>query len=451
MLSCRYQYDEHYFLTDPDEFIQEFMADDPSWQLLEKPINVKEFEDLPFVRSVFFHFGMKFLDDPKAVLHTNSKGGAEVKIRIPEAYVRDVVFHYQLRYAERERKHESDYKGAKLDRFVFQSMINDHVIYSVHVPTVGEYFLEVFANKIDDSHKIGDDPNAPMMPFRLKCACKFRVVCESLSNKMHPLPNCAAGEWGPEKALRHFNLKAITHKTGVITVNDKFDVKFQMPRPLHFVAKLRMNGVDDHFLDRFIQQNISGDIATFTVSFPHIGQFGLDLYARPEEATDNHTLAHACKYLINVDKVSHPVELEVSKPEMAAHMTKDKWGPSQLFEKFGMKCINYKDPKIKVSSTNQVNIEISLPERVMVSYHFVREPDEDHRDHVSVVREDSGRVVKFFVNMIKPGNYLLAIYAKQDTDASKKMANVYNYMIKYNPDDSLGKKKSLFRKLSGSS
>ena len=29
----RYQYDEHYFLTDPDEFIQEFWAQDPSWQV----------------------------------------------------------------------------------------------------------------------------------------------------------------------------------------------------------------------------------------------------------------------------------------------------------------------------------------------------------------------------------------------------------------------------------
>ena len=29
----RYQYDEHYFLTDPDEFIQEFWAQDPDWQV----------------------------------------------------------------------------------------------------------------------------------------------------------------------------------------------------------------------------------------------------------------------------------------------------------------------------------------------------------------------------------------------------------------------------------
>ena len=46
----RYQYDDHYFMTDPDEFIQEFWPHDPKWQLLASPITLEEFEALPFVR-----------------------------------------------------------------------------------------------------------------------------------------------------------------------------------------------------------------------------------------------------------------------------------------------------------------------------------------------------------------------------------------------------------------
>lgn len=49
----RYQYDDHYFMTDPDEFIQEFWPHDPKWQLLESPITLDEFEALPFVRYKF--------------------------------------------------------------------------------------------------------------------------------------------------------------------------------------------------------------------------------------------------------------------------------------------------------------------------------------------------------------------------------------------------------------
>ena len=32
---CRYEYDDHYFLTDPKEFIYEFFPLQPEWQLLK--------------------------------------------------------------------------------------------------------------------------------------------------------------------------------------------------------------------------------------------------------------------------------------------------------------------------------------------------------------------------------------------------------------------------------
>jgi hypothetical protein len=35
------------------------------------------------------------------------------------------------------------------------------------------------------------------------------VVCKNMTGKMHPLPNCAAGEWGPKKAFRHFGIMPI--------------------------------------------------------------------------------------------------------------------------------------------------------------------------------------------------------------------------------------------------
>lgn len=70
----RYQFDEHYFLTDPDEFIKEFWASEPEWQLLEQPITLGQFEATPFVRSVFFHCGLEFDQPLPAVLYTDSKG-----------------------------------------------------------------------------------------------------------------------------------------------------------------------------------------------------------------------------------------------------------------------------------------------------------------------------------------------------------------------------------------
>lgn len=95
----RYQYDEHYFLTDPDEFIQEFWAKDPEWQLLERPISLDEFIALPFVRSIFFHYGLEFTEPINSIVPCDNKGGAEVKINVPEDMGDDVIFHYQVDYS----------------------------------------------------------------------------------------------------------------------------------------------------------------------------------------------------------------------------------------------------------------------------------------------------------------------------------------------------------------
>ncbi|ESP03308.1 hypothetical protein LOTGIDRAFT_137570, partial [Lottia gigantea] len=300
----RYQYDEHYFLTDPDEFIQEFWPHDPKWQLLECPLELADFESLPFVRSVFFHYGMQFDQHKAAVIETGEKGGIKIALRIPEEHESDLVFFYQLRFADKERRNDLTYRGANLERFVFQAMVDNSVTFSIHVPTVAEYFFEVFANKIDETNRCLEDSNSNLAPFRLKCACKFKITCGSLIGKMHALPNCAAGEWGPKKAYRHFGLKPIlpADQYGMLTVEDKFQIRFQIPRPLQFVAKLRMNQVEDQVLEPFIHLTAEGQILSVSATLPQPGQYGLDLYARPKGSSEGNTLSHSCKYLINCIK-----------------------------------------------------------------------------------------------------------------------------------------------------
>ncbi len=450
----RYQYDEHYFLTDPDEFIQEFWSQDPQWQLLERPISLEEFEAMPFVRSVFFHYGLEFESDLKAVLHTDNKGGAEVKIRVPDEFAQDLVFHYQIRFSDRERRNETEFRGAKLERFVFHSLVDGYALFSVHVPTPAAYFLEIFANKIDDSNKIGDDPNATMMPFRLKCACKFKVICEELVGKMHPLPNCASGEWGPSKGQRHFGLLPLTHTTGVVSFDNETEIRFKLPRSLHFLCKLRMNGVEDQMLEKYVSHSVIDTTMLVRIKPPQPGQFGLDIYARPEDAADNHTLAHACKYLLNCTRVNDPIEIPVSKHvvEPKSQMPKERWGPLPSFNELGLRTISHKEANIDKQDLSPIVIEIGLGDPVKLSYHLILEPDEDYRDKVAM--KENGKKAKFTMNLTKPGNYLFALYARKKKDSENNMINVYNYMIKFAPafeerESTLQKKKKskgLFKK-----
>ena len=75
IIVLRYEYDDHYFLTDPKEFIYEFFPLQSEWQLLKTTISLHDFEELPFVRSLFFRYGLYFPDDnTKAVMYTDSTG-----------------------------------------------------------------------------------------------------------------------------------------------------------------------------------------------------------------------------------------------------------------------------------------------------------------------------------------------------------------------------------------
>ena len=448
----RYQYDEHYFLTDPDEFIQEFWAQDPEWQLLERPVTLDEFEAMPFVRSVFFHYGLEFVEPMKAVLMTDNRGGAEVKIGVPPELAEDLVFHYQLRFADRDMRDLVEYKKAKLERFVYHTLVDGYALFSIHVPTPASYFLEVFAIKIDDSNRISDDPNATMMPFRLKCACKFKIVCEELSGKMHPLPNCASGEWGPSKGTRHFGLVPESHRGGVTTVDNDVEIRFKLQRPLYFLCKLRLNGAEDHALEKFVAHSVHDGTLTVRVRPPQPGQYGLDIYARPEDATNNQSLAHACKYLLNCTRVANPVDLPgpgspsdmitKTNPKPATPPSDENYGPTPAFDAVGLKTISHKDPCIdKIDKNGTVTVEFGAVEGYCLTTKLIRLGTEQEDWSHKVTPKDSSKKVKFVVALPKSGIYRFSLLADKKDEGQNAVVIVYNYKIQWIADDGTKTKK----------
>ena len=136
----KYQYDEHYFLPDPEEFILEFFPHTAEWQLLEQPITLDEFESLPFVRSLFFHYHLDFVNQRQAVIYTNARGACDIKLRMPEDLKSRLAFHFHLRLAHKE---DNEVNGVKLERYVLHTIQDDLVSFNVHVPLAADYFIEV--------------------------------------------------------------------------------------------------------------------------------------------------------------------------------------------------------------------------------------------------------------------------------------------------------------------
>ncbi|KAG8338268.1 hypothetical protein J6590_005810 [Homalodisca vitripennis] len=300
--SLRYEYDDHYFLTDPREFIYEFFPLQADWQLLKTPITLQEFEELPFVRSLFFRYGLYFPDShTKAVMYTDATGAATVRIAMPTNMQSSLIFHYNLKFYDSDG---DTYDGVSLKRFVMQSVVGNMVAFRVHAPSSGAFLLDIFANAVTPKEYLTGEP------MKFKSVCKFKIACEELQTVMVPLPDCASGEWGPTKATRLFGLIPITHQDALVFAGRELELQFRMSRPLtDFMATLHKNGVEEKRLSKFVSHVVSDDdVVTFLISFPEEGQYGLDIYTRElggasaESTGEKHLLTHCCKYLINSSK-----------------------------------------------------------------------------------------------------------------------------------------------------
>ncbi|XP_012284917.1 hillarin [Orussus abietinus] len=301
--SLRYEYDDHYFLTDPREFIYEFFPLQEEWQLLQQPISVKDFEELPFVRSLFFRYGLYFPDtNTNAVMHTDSTGAATVRIAMPAHMQSSLIFHYNLKFYDSDG---DGYDGISLKRFVMQSVVGNMVAFRVHAPCSGAFLLDIFANAVTPREYLTGEP------MKFKSVCKFKIACEELQTVMVPLPDCASGEWGPTKATRLFGLVPITHQDALVFAGRELEIQFRMSRPLtDFMATLHKNGIEEKRLSKYVSHLVAdNDVVTFSINFPEEGQYGLDIYTRElstpphqEVSGEKHLLTHCCKYLINSSK-----------------------------------------------------------------------------------------------------------------------------------------------------
>ncbi|CAD6192087.1 unnamed protein product [Caenorhabditis auriculariae] len=291
--NLRYEYDDHYFMTDPEEFIYEFYPSEQAWQLLPHPLSLDQFERIPFVRSLFFKYDLAFTDPRlESTIYTDRTGAATVSIRLP-SNGDSLIFHYNLKFFDSE---ETTINGLSLKRFVMQSVTDDIVTFRVHAPSTRPLLLDIFANSVTSGAYLTGQP------IKFKSVCKFKVICESLQVIMVPLPECASGEWGPAKATRLFGLLAASHPEAIINTGRHAEIRFRMTRPLsEFVASLHRNRTEDRALQNCTRTTLRGDVVSIQIEFPEEGQYGLDIYTRQDDQLINgkQLLTHCCKYLIH--------------------------------------------------------------------------------------------------------------------------------------------------------
>ena len=123
------QFQEHYFLTPPESFILDHLPEDQQWQLIDRPISLREFEDYLFLKPAFFRYGLSVKSHYKNTLNIYDE--TKVEFYAPD----DVSLIGQL---FQNGKPLSDY-------LTFSQRKSSQFVITVHVPESGEYILRLYA------------------------------------------------------------------------------------------------------------------------------------------------------------------------------------------------------------------------------------------------------------------------------------------------------------------
>lgn len=111
-----YQLDEYFFLPDPHQLIYTHFPDEQQWQLLDRPITLEEFENMPHMKPQFFKYGLEFVSHRTAVIY--GRGEMNVRLRYP-AHKLAVAFNFTVQF----ESGEEEYKGTKLNRYGMQESV----------------------------------------------------------------------------------------------------------------------------------------------------------------------------------------------------------------------------------------------------------------------------------------------------------------------------------------
>ncbi len=371
--SVRYELDEFFFLTDPEDYIHMHLPDDEDWQMLSNPINLEKFVSLPVLKSHFFNYGLRFASKEEAEIQSQT---GQVEVILKKCKKIPLSFNTRL---ERE--------GEELEGYCIYHCQAKEVIFSLGLPDKGTYFLTIFACDTDKSRTYNN-------------VCSLRVTCSNVTTKPFcKLPQLPDG-YGPTPLAEELGLTAEKFSEYYLVCNDdKMILNLRFRCPVRISQKLAKGSLLDtqdiapSVLDRMVFQRFKDHtFVSYLLRFPSRGIYVFSIFAGYRDSKSQ-SLDCACRYLIQCNKKSNV-------PPRPYPKTLQYWHKCRLHEPTCGDLKVNRNVKFKVEVANAEALAVIVGQQ----WHYLQ-------------RDDSGKVWEGVAHTGKDDKLTLDVYCRyKDND-----------------------------------
>ncbi|KAJ8317703.1 hypothetical protein KUTeg_005607 [Tegillarca granosa] len=400
----QYEFDDHFFMTDPNKFIYTHFPDDEHLQMLTTPVTLEEFCNMPIMTPHFFMLGLGLFDHKEHKLY--SKGETTITLLYPSDRK-----HYHFTFSIHPSHEEEEFQGVKFNRFGMLEANKGKVTFTLRLPRKDTYVFYVYAKE-----ELPDKKDSMFTQV-----CEFKIEQQEVLDPLpRPFPPCPYQSWGPGSSFYQYNLE--TNQCGSIIIAKGGSAKFEIkaPKAMQYRTRMVQHNTNSEF-EGYVTYKTVDDKTVFSVTVPEKGEYGLEIYAKDPD-TDTKKMRHIAQYLVRCDEDVETLKL----PKLPSGFL----GPQPMLVKYGVTALSHPDPVIHLE-TNTVEIQFKTSQGMRFTTNMTMlDGQRDCSEYVFIQSEDLG--VRIVITLPKIGFYALCVHGNPFEDNSQQIPGLYNYLINCN-------------------
>ncbi|XP_073677008.1 kyphoscoliosis peptidase-like [Garra rufa] len=250
------RYEEYYFLTDPETFIDAHYPKEKEWQLLENPIGIEEFAKRVLKKPVFHTLNLTLIQ-PKHSLVVTENGEAMVSMSFPQ------LVHFTYRISQRSGKKLQELSNS----MGFLTSTQHSMKLRIMPPKAGTYELDLFARTGNTSQK-----------YDWICSFQLNCISPKTSEELPENPHMC---WGLQPDAMSLGLEPCDYGNDIISLESgSFRLVLKTTRPLMVLCELSHKNLDKTLSKKCLAVQTQPDQLACNVLCPYYGYYHLSVFVR---------------------------------------------------------------------------------------------------------------------------------------------------------------------------